>query len=128
MIRLLALALTLTVPVTARAVEYDCRVTRKVNAETVYTEEHLQRGQFAVVIAESQDRSSLSRCSFEASANRVTCDRYEVDRVVFDQNVRIKKFYVFRSHFDVQLFANLSFVENNGRGNIAFGQCRVVSP
>ena len=127
-LRLLALALTLSVPAAAMAVEYDCKETRKVNADTVYAPEHLQRWQFSVGIAESQDRSSLSRCSFATSANKVTCDRYEVDRVAYDQNVKIKKFYVFRSQFDVQLFADLSFVENNGRGDIAFGQCRIVSP
>ncbi len=41
---------------------------------------------------------------------------------------RIKKFYVFRSQFDVQVYPDLSFIENNGRGGIAFGTCSVVAP
>lgn len=51
-----------------------------------------------------------------------------MEKVVFDENVKIKKYYLFRSQFDVQLFPDLSFLENNGRGSIAYGQCRLVSP
>ena len=58
----------------------------------------------------------------------MTCDRYPMDKVVLDENVKIKKYYLFRSQFDVQLFADLLFIENNGRGGIAFGRCRVVAP
>lgn len=32
------------------------------------------------------------------------------------------------AQFDVQIFPGPVFVENNGRGGIAFGRCRVVSP
>jgi len=36
----------------------------------------------------------------------------------------IAKYYYFDGQFDVQIFPNLSFIENNGRGDIAFGKCR----
>ena len=45
-----------------------------------------------------------------------------------NENARIKKYYVFRSQFDVQVFSDLSFLENNGRGDIAYGKCEVVAP
>lgn len=79
-------------------------------------------------VEESGGGAFVSRCSFSPSANKVTCDRYQVDKVVFDENAKIKKYYVFRSQFDVQLFSDLSFIENNGRGDIAYGKCRVVAP
>ena len=77
---------------------------------------------------ERGDTVFVSRCSYAASVQKVTCDRYKMDKVVFDKNVQIKKYYLFQSQFDVQIFRDLSFVENNGRGGIAFGKCRVVAP
>ena len=65
---------------------------------------------------------------FAMSAGKITCDSYDVDRVEVDPVVRIKKFYVFGSQFDVQLFPDLTFVENNGRGGIAFGRCTLLAP
>lgn len=94
-------------------------------------------GEFSNKILETSQRlerfydikaDELGRCSFAQSANEVTCDYYEVDRIMHDDNVKIKKYYVLRSHFDVQIFSDLSFIENNGRGDIAFGKCVVTSP
>jgi len=109
-------------------VEYDCGVEKKFDSANIYTKDMIEKSQFSVRIEEESGGSYLSRCSFTASAGSVTCDRYAVDKVVFDENVRVKKFYVFSSQFDVQLFQSLFFLENNGRGGIAFGTCRVVSP
>ena len=111
-----------------QAAEYRCMVEAKLNSEHVYSESELQAGQFSVLVEESGGSAFLSRCSFAYSSQKVTCDRYEVDKSVFDENVKIKKFYVFRSQFDVQVFPNLSFIENNGRGDIAFGKCKTVAP
>ncbi|WP_281970147.1 MULTISPECIES: hypothetical protein [unclassified Polynucleobacter] len=54
---------------------------------------------------------------------KVTCDRYSVDRVEVDKFVGIKKFYFFKGQFDVQLFPDMNFVENNGRGGVSYGKC-----
>ncbi|MFQ5546565.1 MAG: hypothetical protein ACE5FE_11340 [Acidiferrobacterales bacterium] len=110
------------------AAEYNCKVEKKFDSENTYTADHIKKYQFSVKVEEGNGGAFVSRCSFSLSANKVTCDRYQVDKVVFDENVKIKKYYVFRSQFDVQLFSNLSFVENNGRGGIAYGKCRVVAP
>ena len=112
----------------ASAVEYDCKVERKLDTEHLYTPDQIQKGQFSKRIEENRNSASISRCSFSASAQKVTCDRYQMDKVVFDENVKVKKYYLFRSQFDVQVFSDLFFVENNGRGGIAFGRCRVVAP
>jgi len=116
------------VPVLVEAAEYDCTVEKKLDSEKLYTQEHIKKSQFSVKVEEKSSGSFLSRCSFSSSANKVTCDRYKVDKVAFGENVKIKKYYVFRSQFDVQLFSNLSFVENNGRGGIAYGKCKVIAP
>jgi len=39
-----------------------------------------------------------------------------VEKVVFDENVKIKKYYIFRSQFDVQIFSNLSFARATRHG------------
>ena len=50
---------------------------------------------------------------------KFTCDEYKVDRIeksfLFESEIR--KYYVFASQFDVQLFENsMTFIENDGRG------------
>ncbi len=89
--------------------------------------EQMRRQQASVVI-EDEKAPFVERCSFAPSANKVTCDRYPIDRIEVDGNVNIKKFYLFRSQFDVQLFSDLTVVENNGRGGVAFGTCKMVKP
>jgi hypothetical protein len=121
-------ALLLLAPAHSSALELVCRVTRKIDSERVYTERQLRDGQFSVRIVEESSGAKLSRCSYAPSQNRVTCDAYVVDRVEKDANVDIKKFYVFGGQFDVQVFADLSYVENNGRGGISFGTCRAGRP
>lgn len=110
------------------AVEYECRAAQKLNPAHVYTPEEIKRWGFSVLIEESGAKTFASRCSVSSVQSKVTCDRYEVDRTEFDEHIKAKKYYVFRSQFDVQVFANLSFVENNGRGDVAFGNCRVSAP
>ena len=110
------------------ATEYECLVSRKIDSEHIYKKELIDKYRYSVKVEDSGKSSFLSRCSVPPSAGKVTCDRYSVDKIVFDANAKIKKFYAFNSQFDVQIFSSLVFVENNGRGGIAFGKCRVVSP
>jgi hypothetical protein len=127
-LRVSIVVLLLASPALAQAADFSCKVEVKLSRERVYSESELQKGQFLVLIEDRGDSAFLSRCSFTLSSQEVTCDRYEVDKVVLDEYVRIKKFYVFRSQFDVQVYPDLSFIENNGRGGIAFGTCSVVAP
>ena len=117
----------------AFAITYNCKVTRKFEAtdETlVYTPQMLEKSQFGVILEFGGNHTNavMSRCSYSPSAKMVTCDRYIVDRVELYQSPTAKdiwtlKFYHFRNHFDVQLFPNNTFIENNGRGSIASGKC-----
>lgn len=122
------LLITLTIPSLASGAEYACKVERKFNSEHVYTASEIEKWKLSIKIEESSSSSLLSRCSFSAIAEKVTCDQYAVDKVVYDDNASVKKYYVFRSQFDVQLFQDLFFIENNGRGDIAFGHCILASP
>jgi len=110
------------------AVEYDCTVAQKFNQERIYSADNIKKSKFSVRIYDTGPTSYVARCSFSGNAGKVTCDRYAVDKIILDKNVGIKKYYIFRSQFDVQIYSNLSFVENNGRGGIAFGNCAIVSP
>lgn len=124
----LAAALLLGLPSVGAAVEYVCPVEKKWNLERTYSEEELARFRFTVRIEETAAGAFLSRCSYSMIENRDTCDRYAVDRIAFDERVSLKKYYVFSSQFDVQLFRDLRMIENNGRGDFATGKCTVVSP
>lgn len=116
------------VSVSAFAVEYSCEVSRKFDSEREYPREQISKLQFSNRVEESKDGAYISRCSFAPSAGKVTCDRYKMDQVAFDENVKIKKYYSFKSQFDFQMFPDLSFVENNGRGGISYGKCTVTAP
>ena len=101
---------------------YDCKVTRKFDFQSEVTPSIIQKYQYTVRIKDTS-KPELERCSFTPSQNRVTCDRYTVDRVETDKFVGIKKFYYFTGQFDVQLYPDMRFVENNGRGGISYGVC-----
>ena len=105
------------------AKSYSCMVSQKLDSENVYTQEMIDKYKFEVKINDNGSTAILSRCDFESSANAVTCDEYNVDKIERDSIAGISKYYYFRGQFDVQLFSNLTFVENNGRGSIAFGKC-----
>lgn len=115
-------------PLAGAAAELECTVTRKLDGERMYTAADLAKGQYSVRIEESAVGATVARCSLSPSAGRVTCEKYRVYRIEKDPHIGVKKLYVFHSQFDVQVFKDLSFVENNGRGGIAFGTCRAVAP
>ena len=115
-------------PAIAHSAEYACKVDKKFSYEHEYTSSEIKKWQFSLIIEESESTAYVSRCSFSTSAQEVTCDRYEAEKIVYDENVKIKKYYFFRSQFDVQLFQDLTFVENNGRGDIAYGKCKFIAP
>jgi hypothetical protein len=127
-IGLLVAVVLLGGPLAGAAAGLECTVTRKVDGERVYTAAALAKGQFSVRIDESAAGATVSRCSSTPSTSSVACDKYTVDRIERDPNIGVRKFYVFGSQFDVQVFKDLSFVENNGRGGIAFGTCRAAPP
>jgi nitrous oxide reductase len=112
----------------AHAATYECYVDKKYAADlsVIQSKDEVEKYKFKITIREGA-KVTLDRCSFAPSQNAITCDSYEADRVEFTntQFVKIKKFYVTRSQYDVQIFENLTFVENNGRGSIASGKCIV---
>ena len=104
------------------ALTYDCKVTRKVGSTEILSESDLEKLKFSVRIHDIS-KPELERCSLVTGQNKVTCDKYLVDKVETDKYVGIKKFYYFKGQFDVQLYPDLRFIENNGRGVISYGKC-----
>ena len=101
---------------------YDCKVTRKIEPENIVSNTELKKWKFSIRIHDTPN-PEFERCSFDTGKDRVTCDKYTVDRVETDKFVGIKKFYYFTGQFDVQLYPDMRFVENNGRGGISYGKC-----
>jgi hypothetical protein len=110
------------------AAEYECRVSKKLDFDRSYSVEQIQKFQFSNKIEELGGEAWVSRCSFSPSVGKVTCDRLKMDRIATDPNVDIKKFYMFSAQFDLQLFPDLTFVENNGRGGVSYGTCTLTAP
>jgi hypothetical protein len=102
-----------------------CVVEQKLDASHAYSSAELEKFKFhvEVLVEEETATTRLRRCSFVPSHGRVTCDDYIADRVTTDPVAGIRKYYYFRGQFDVQVFRDGSFIENNGRGSIGFGRC-----
>lgn len=100
-----------------------CTVTSKASLARRYSQDELARLKFSVRLVGSAQTVRVERCSFAPSAGRVTCDSYTVDRIDKDPIVGHRKYYVFRPQYDLQIFADMSFLENNGRGDVSLGTC-----
>ncbi|MBT2334692.1 hypothetical protein J7E49_12360 [Variovorax paradoxus] len=111
----------------AFAASYHCTVEHRFSEDRRSPPAELERLKPTAEINEGNagNGAVMSRCSFEPSVGKVTCDRYPVDHIAHDTFNDFKKFYVFRSQFDLQIFRSLRFVENNGRGGIATGTCTI---
>jgi hypothetical protein len=111
----------------AHAASYHCTVEHRISQDRRSPPAELQRLKPTAELDEGNagNGAVMSRCSFVPSVGKVTCDRYPVDHIAHDTFIGAKKFYVFRSQFDLQIFSSLRFVENNGRGGIATGTCTI---
>jgi len=115
---------TLLLATPATAAQFFCQVHQKIDvlAGNVYTAEQIEAAQFSVRL--DTNSQTISRCSFSNTAGTVTCDDYRIDRMETAPGfVDIVKFYYFGGQFDMQIFDGISFIENNGRGSIAIGNC-----
>lgn len=128
MLRVLAVVILLEVPGTFALPPafFDCTPTRKVDQQGTWSATRLRAGQWQIKVSDFDSSATIERCSYSSIARQVTCDDYRVDHVEVDQFIHARKYYVLGSKFDVQIFADLTFVENNGRGGIAFGTCRMT--
>ena len=120
----------------AASAELQCPVSAKSDVERIgqegffvqYTQEQMSLYQYSVIIRDNGDEGSeVGRCSYQTSAGRVTCDFYDVDYVSRDIFTDHRKFYYFSGQFDVQVFGSGKFVENNGRGTFAYGDCVAIN-
>ena len=109
---------------TANAEELWCKVTRKLDSEREYSRENLDKHKPGVFVRTGAYSATLSRCSYGFSGKH-SCDEYAVDKIEIENHTGHRKFYYYKGQFDVQVFSNNRFIENNGRGTISFGQCWV---
>ena len=120
----------------ADAVEYYCDAIKKSNPVKEYSAEMIKKYKYANKLEEVGNKAFISRCSFSPSEGKETCDRYEVDHIerfpVTNAETLEKRFivkyYYYRGQLDFQIFPDMSFVENNGRGGIQYGKCQITSP
>lgn len=102
-----------------------CTVNKKYDYELaeIHSSNSLAKWQFSLRIQDTEQSKIIQRCSYSITEKKVTCDSYTADRLEIDQMTRIRKYYFFSSQFDVQVFPDLVFLENNGRGGLATGSC-----
>ena len=104
----------------------ECNVLNKYSHKGKYSQANLQKYNPSIKIEFAGDKYYVSRCSYETIANKITCDKHKMDKAVVDDFTSYIKLYQFSSQFDVQLFTDKSFVENNGRSSVSYGTCEVT--
>ena len=101
--------------VEAAAADYRCLVAQKFNSLHQYTRQELAEGQLSVLIEERSDAVYVSGCSYVPSAQRVTCDLYQIDQMFLDRNISVRKYRLFRSQFDLRYSVTLFGEEQRSR-------------
>lgn len=119
-------AVLLTSAATSLSAEvFICNVNSKVEFLDgfIYPAERLLASQFQVRIDTSLNM--MSRCFVPPYATQSTCDVYQIDHTERSQtsSSTIVKYYYLNGQFDVQVFGDGKFIENNGRGGLASGVC-----
>ena len=127
MFKIFSLSLTTILISTASfGLTLECNVLNKYSSKGKYSKANLQKYNPSIKIEFSGDKYYVSRCSYETIANKITCDKHKMDKAVIDNFTSYIKLYHFSSQFDVQLFTDKSFVENNGRSSVSYGTCKVT--
>lgn len=111
----------------AAAMKFHCPATKKIDLKILYTAGQLRDRQFSTRLEELPEGIFLGRCSFSATADKVTCSRRKVDRVELDERLQTRKFYIFERQINFQLFANLASITDDGVGGVEYGKCEYVS-
>ena len=136
MLNRLFIIATLIASTSGKAVELECKVVKKISSDRDYTAADIAKEQPSVRVQETAAGTTVSRCGLAPSVGKVTCDEYKIDHIETSvrsnittlKEEKIKKFYLYRAQFDVQIFPDFSFIENNGRGTISFGVCSLAAP
>ncbi len=127
MFKIFSLSLTTILISTASfGLTLECNVLNKYSSKGKYSKANLQKYNPSIKIEFSGDKYYVSRCSYETIANKITCNKHKMDKAVIDNFTSYIKLYHFSSQFDVQLFTDKSFVENNGRSSVSYGTCKVT--
>jgi len=127
MFKILSISLsTILISTSSFGLTLECNVLNKFSNKGKYSQAHLDKYKPAVKIQFVDDKYYVSRCSYETIANKITCDKYKMDKAVVDDFTSHIKLYHFSSQFDVQLFSDKSFVENNGRTSVSYGNCKAT--
>jgi len=112
---------------TAAVMKFDCRTTKKLTAKAGATAEELERNQFSTRIEELPRGFFIDRCWIVQGTGKRNCLRQKVDRIEINRKLKVKKFYVFNSQLNVQLFPDLTSLTDDGVGGVQYGTCEYVS-
>jgi len=110
-------------------VNLNCVVEKYLASGTLSDESEIKTKQLSYRVAESPTQAYVSRCSFSPPRKQVVCTQHKIDKVVTwkkSESEILKKYYAFSFQFDFQLYPDLSFVGNNGRGDVAYGKCKTA--
>ena len=121
---LLALLAVLTLAgAPIHAATYECRVTDVWSPLVIPEADYLARHRPTVRVEEAAQGTVVTRCARDPAWKRMECQRIEIDWVDANAGDGSRKYYRFAIHYDLQIFFDRSFVENDGRGVVYHGQC-----
>jgi len=121
------LAVLTTWGLAARAAEYDCRVTDVWSPLVVPEVEYLERVQPTLHLSDTDAGVFVTRCARDPARKETHCERIQIDWVTRDDARATRKFYRIDRQYDLQLFFDRTFVENDGNGTVYHGRCNAVA-
>jgi hypothetical protein len=125
---LLAALLPALAALPAQAATYECRITDVWSPLVIPEREYLRRTAPTLRLEDTPQGAVVTRCARAPGEREAKCERVEIDWVAVHAAAGSRKYYRFETHYDLQLFFDRSFVENDGRGVVYHGQCRELKP
>lgn len=115
-------------PSITSAITYHCETTKKYDFGIIYSKERIEKWKYSVRVEELENETNIYRCSLSIIDRGITCDKYKIDKIELTKSINLKKYYYFRGQYNFQIFSNLNSLEDNGRGSVQYGECKIISP
>jgi hypothetical protein len=121
-----ALALVALAGAVVHAATWECRVTAVWSPLVLPERDYLARTAPTVRLEDDGTHAVVTRCAHHPGETGRRCERIGIDWVEQRAENASRKYYRFATHYDLQLFLDRTFVENDGLGTVYHGQCREV--
>lgn len=110
---------------------YKCDLAKTIHVKHNTATKDLKRNMYSLFILETdnpkvKNQYTLYKCFYKKPTNKKRCEDIPISKVSLLDGSQIKKYYNLDMQYDLQVFKDLSFIENNGKGVISVGMCKIL--